>query len=128
MTLVGLGIDLVETSRIQDAWDKHGDRFLRRLFTEDELSYCLSMARPAVHLAARFAAKEAMSKAFGTGIGKPLGWLDVSVGRGPGGKPYAILSDKAQSLAAELGAREMLISLTHTEHYAAANAALVARV
>lgn len=127
MRLIHLGIDVVETARIRASIEKFGDRFLRRVFGEGELAYAMSMPRPELHLAARFAAKEAVSKAFGTGIGEQLGWQDVQIARAAGGQPYVVLSEKGKALAARLGGDHVLVSLTHTEHYAAAQAALVRR-
>lgn len=127
MKLIHLGIDVVETARIRSSIEKFGERFLNRVFCESELKYATSMARPELHLAARFAAKEAVSKAFGTGIGEQLGWKDVRIERAPSGQPYVVLSAKARALAARLGGDHVLVSLTHTEHYAAAQAALVRR-
>ena len=74
MSVLGIGVDLVECARIQHSIDRFGDRFLHRVFTDGEIEYSMSMKFPARHLAARFAAKEAVSKAFGTGIGKAMGW------------------------------------------------------
>ncbi|MDQ6912570.1 MAG: holo-ACP synthase, partial [Verrucomicrobiota bacterium] len=73
MSVLGVGVDIVENARIQHSLDRFGERFLHRVFTEGEIAYCRSMKFPARHLAARFAAKEAASKAFGTGIGKSMG-------------------------------------------------------
>ena len=127
MRLIHLGIDVVETARIRSSIEKFGDRFLNRVFGKGELAYAMAMPKPELHLAARFAAKEAISKAFGTGIGEQLGWRDIQVGRAAGGQPYVVLSEKARALAAKLGGDHVLVSLTHTEHYAAAKAALVKR-
>src|SRR4029077_8281219 len=77
MNVTGIGVDIVETARIRDSLEKFGDRFLNRCFLPDEIAYCRSMKFPELHFAARFAAKEAISKAFGTGIGKQLGWRDM---------------------------------------------------
>ena len=79
MSIIGIGVDLVECARIQHSLDRFGDRFLHRVFTDGEIEYSMSMKFPARHLAARFAAKEAVSKAFGTGIGKAMGWRDIDV-------------------------------------------------
>src|SRR5438270_10842315 len=91
MSVVGIGVDLVECARIQHSLDRFGDRFLRRVFTDGEIEYSTSMKFPARHLAARFAAKEAVSKAFGTGIGKAMGWRDIDVRKKPSGEPYLVL-------------------------------------
>src|SRR5205823_14335664 len=81
MKVLGIGVDVVETARIESSLAKFGKRFLHRVFVEGEIAYCSAMARPALHYAARFAAKEAVSKAFGTGIGKHMGWRDIEVRR-----------------------------------------------
>jgi len=73
MSVIGIGVDLIECSRIQHSMERFGDRFLNRVFTDGEIAYSMSMKFPERHLAARFAGKEAVSKAFGTGIGKTMG-------------------------------------------------------
>jgi len=78
MSVLGVGVDLVENVRIQHSLDRFGQRFLRRIFTAGEIEYCQSMKFPTRHFAARFAAKEAVSKAFGTGIGSAMGWKDIA--------------------------------------------------
>ena len=93
MTL-GLGIDIIEVERIHRSHEKFGDRFLQRILRPGEMEYCLSNKYPAPFLAARFAAKEAVSKAFGTGIGSQLGWQDIEVARKKSGEPYIILHDQ----------------------------------
>ena len=79
MSVLGVGVDLVECARIEHSLERFGERFLHRVFTDGEIAYSQSMKFPARHLAARFAAKEALSKAFGTGIGKAMGWKDLDV-------------------------------------------------
>ena len=74
MSVLGVGVDIIETERIERSLERFGERFLHRVFTDGEIAYCQSMKYPARHFAARFAAKEAVSKAFGTGIGKAMGW------------------------------------------------------
>ena len=81
MSVLGIGVDMVEVERIQHSLDRFGERFMKRVFTEVEIAYCQSMKFPARHFAARFAAKEAVSKAFGTGVGKAMGWRDIDVHR-----------------------------------------------
>jgi holo-[acyl-carrier protein] synthase len=122
--ILGLGIDLIETSRIETSWKRFGERFLARIFLPAEVEYCLGMKFPARHLAARFAAKEAASKAFGTGIGKQLGWKDVEVRRHPGGQPYLVFHGAGERLLRERGATRSHLSLTHHESAAAAVAVL----
>jgi holo-[acyl-carrier protein] synthase len=120
MSVLGIGVDLVETQRIEHSLERFGERFLHRVFTEGEIAYCQSMKYPARHLAARFAAKEAVSKAFGTGIGKAMGWRDIDVHREGSGQPFVVLEGGAKQLAAERGVAQVWISLSHTEHHAVA--------
>lgn len=120
MSVIGIGVDLVECERIQHSLDRFGDRFLRRVFTDGEVEYSNSMKFPARHLAARFAAKEAVSKAFGTGIGKAIGWRDIDVRKKPSGEPYLVLSGHADELAKERGVKTASITLSHTDHHAMA--------
>ncbi len=122
--ILGIGIDVIEVSRIKASYEKFGNRFLDRILHKAEVDYCLSHKEPAPFLAARFAAKEAISKAFGTGIGAQLGWKDMEVSRKPSGEPYVILHGQGQKLLAERQAQVLLISLTHTQAHAAAVAIL----
>ena len=120
MSVIGIGVDLVECERIQHSIDRFGDRFLRRVFTDGEIEYSTSMKFPARHLAARFAAKEAVSKAFGTGIGKAMGWRDIDVRKKPSGEPYLVLIGHAEELAQTRGVTTSSITLSHTDHHAMA--------
>ncbi len=125
--IIGTGIDIIETGRIQASVEEFGERFLNRCFWPEEIAYCQHMKFPALHYAARFAAKEAISKAFGTGIGKQLGWKDMEIRKRDNGEPYAVLHDKGESLAKAKGVTEIFISLTHCREYAAAHAVLAGR-
>src|SRR5947208_12700236 len=122
--ILGIGIDIIEVGRIQASYQRFGERFLNRILHHGEISYCLSHKAPAPFLAARFAAKEAISKAFGTGIGAELGWQDMEVGRKESGEPFVILHGAGQKLLQSRGARAVLISLSHTQAHAAAVAVL----
>ncbi|MSR43195.1 MAG: holo-ACP synthase [Pedosphaera sp.] len=122
--ILGTGIDIIEVARIAQSFEKFGERFLKRILRPDEIAYCLSHKFPAPHLAARFAAKEAISKAFGTGIGAQLGWQDIEVVRRESGEPFVILHDNGQKLLAARGGNRVHISLSHTENYATAMAIL----
>src|SRR5438309_10269868 len=124
MSVLGIGVDLVECERIQHSLDRFGDRFLRRVFTDGEIEYSMSMKFPARHLAARFAAKEAVSKAFGTGIGKSMGWRDMDVRKKESGEPFLVLSGGAEQMAKERGIVKVWISLSHTEQSASATIVL----
>jgi holo-[acyl-carrier protein] synthase len=122
--ILGVGIDIIEVARVQASYEKFGERFLGRILLPDEVSYCLTHKTPGPFFAARFAAKEAVSKAFGTGIGAQLGWRDVEVRRKESGEPYVVLHGKGEKLLKERNARAVLISLSHTENYATAVAVL----
>ena len=122
--ILGTGIDIVEVARIAASFEKFGEPFLSRILLPQEIAYCLSHKTPAPCIAARFAAKEAVSKAFGTGFGAALGWQDVEIGRRESGAPFVVLHGKGADLFAARGARQLLVSLSHTEQYAAATAVL----
>ena len=112
-----IGLDIIETARIQEAVERWGERFLRRIYTEEELNVCRNRA-PA--LAVRFAAKEAVMKALGTGR-TGVGWRDIEVLRQPDGKPSVGLGGRAREKAEELGLGELAISLSHSKEYAIAS-------
>jgi holo-[acyl-carrier protein] synthase len=122
--ILGTGIDIVEVSRIRDSYERFGDRFLNRILLADEIAYCLSHKNPAPHLAARFAAKEAISKAFGTGIGRHLSWHDIEIRRKESGEPFVMLHDKGMMLLQPRNATKLHISLSHTAQHATAIAIL----
>jgi holo-[acyl-carrier protein] synthase len=122
--ILGVGIDIIEVARIRSSYERFGERFLNRLLHPNEIAYCLSHKVPAPFLAARFAAKEAISKAFGTGIGAQLGWQDMEVGRKESGEPFVILHEGGKKLLEDRKARVVLISLSHTQEHAAAVAIL----
>ncbi len=127
MTILGVGMDIVETKRIAESIERFGDRFLQRVFLDGEVAYAKSMKFPHLHLAARFAAKEAISKAFGTGIGHEMGWRDLEIVREPSGQPKVVLHGKAEAFAKARGVQEVHISLSHTAEYGAASAVVVGR-
>lgn len=122
MTPLAHGIDLVPIDRIQRMLDDHADRFLERCFTQAERDYCLSRAHPADHLAARFAAKEAILKALGTGWSAGIAWTDAEVITLPTGAPSVALHNHALRIADALGIRAWLLSLTHAGGLAMASA------
>ena len=124
MSVIGIGVDIVETARIDRSLERFGDRFLHRVFTAGEIEYCQSMKYPARHFAARFAAKEAASKAFGTGIGKAMGWRDIDVHRHDSGEPFVVLEGGAKELAASRNVSAVWISLSHTDQHAVATIVL----
>jgi len=124
--IVGTGIDIAEVRRIRAAIERHGERFLQRVFTPDEIRYCESKANRVERYAARFAAKEAGMKALGTGWNHGVRWRDLEVARQPGGRPALVLHGKAAEFAAKLGATRMALSLTHSAELAMAQVILEA--
>src|ERR1035441_636906 len=116
--ILGIGIDIIEVARIQASYEKFGERFLKRILHPNEIDYCLSHREPGPFLAARFAAKEAVSKAFGTGIGAQLGWQDMEIGRRDSGEPFVIMHVAGQRLLEARRARALLISLSHPQAHA----------
>lgn len=116
MAKLANGVDLIEVSRIEEAVERHGERFLRRIFTSRELT--MTHGRPE-SLAARFAAKEAVAKVLGCGIGE-VSWLEVEVLSGPKRQPELHLHGNAARIAAEQGLTQWAISLSHTQAFAIA--------
>lgn len=124
MALAGIGVDMLEIARMQQAIEKR-PHFIRRMFTDAERAYCERTARPAEHYAARFAAREAVLKALGTGFSSGIGFQDVSVERDQLGRPQARLAGKAAQIAAEQGVQEIALSISYTRDVAVANAVAV---
>ncbi len=122
MRVFGIGIDVVEVARIASAIERHGEPFLAKIFTSAEREYCESRKIPAMHYAARFAAKEAVSKALGTGIGGNAGLHDLEIVHDAHGAPKLRLTGAAETFASRHGISEIQISLSHARDYAAANA------
>lgn len=118
--IVGIGIDLVEVQRIEEALSRHEGRMKTRLFTDAEQAYCDSCHTPALHYAARFAAKEAFSKAVGTGMTNSLKWREIEIVNEPSGEPILRPAGVATELMAARGATRVHVSLTHTKGVAAA--------
>ena len=120
--LEGMGIDLVEVGRIKKALNRWGERFLNRVFTPEERNYCKSKAFPEQSLAARFAAKEAVLKAIGTGLSGGIRWTDVKIVNDKKGKPEVRLGKK---ITQRIGNKKILLSISHTKKIAIAQAILV---
>lgn len=121
----GIGVDLVEVDRIERLLVERGNHVYERLLTAAEGAYCATMGRPAEHVAARLAAKEAVYKALqGTPEARGIGWRDIEVRRLPDGRPEVVLTGRAQRRADELGVRRVLLSLSHTHRTAIAIALL----
>jgi holo-[acyl-carrier protein] synthase len=123
--LLGLGCDIIEVERVRGVCERQGERFLRRVFTDEERAYCCGMKYPYKHFAARFAAKEAISKCFTTGIGAELGWRSVSIYHGPRHEPLVRLDEKGEQLLRAAGGTHVLVSLSHSDTAAMAVAAII---
>jgi len=121
----GIGVDLAQIRRLRRVVERWDDRFLRRVFTEDEIAYCRRRRDPIPHLAARFAAKEATLKALGTGLRMGIKWQELEVRRERGQAPVMVLSGRCLALAQAKGAGSVLLSLTHDGDYAMAQAMLI---
>jgi holo-[acyl-carrier protein] synthase len=120
--LVGLGVDMVEVGRIKKALNRWGERFLRRVFTSQERSYCMRKAFPEQSFAARFAAKEAVFKAMGRGLSVGIRWTDVEIVNDKSGKPEVRLEKK---ITRRIDNKRILLSISHTKEFAIAQAILV---
>ncbi len=119
LLIKGIGNDIIEIERIKRSISKHGQIFLKKIFTEKEISYCLQHKLSPRHFAGRFAAKEAIAKALGTGIGKHLEWQDIEILNNTLGKPEVFLSQKAYQ---SFDNPTLLLSISHCKLYATATA------
>ena len=124
MSIVGLGFDVTDIPRVADVYQRYGDHFLRRVFTEQEIAYCTRRRHPAPHLAGRFAAKEAAMKALGTGHSRGVLWKDVEVVR-VSGPPLLHLHGEAARVAERMNARRSLLTITHSDTLAMAQVLLL---
>jgi holo-[acyl-carrier protein] synthase len=115
----GIGTDIIEIERVRQSIERHGQHFLNRLFTQKEQDYCYKFNNPAPHFAGRFAAKEAIAKALGTGFGAELSWHDIEIIGDEHGKPVAHFSKEAKE---RFGNPQILLSISHS----ATNATAVA--
>ena len=118
--IVGIGIDVIENQRIAESLRRFPERFVSRIYTDTETEYCRSCARPEIHFAARFAAKEAAFKALGTGWARGVRWKDVEVERLTSGQPELHLHGLALERATSLGGTRFVVSLTHDQTISAA--------
>ena len=121
--ILGIGVDLVQVERMEKALAR-GERIRRRLFTPGEIAYCERHTRPALHFAARFAAKEAGMKAIGTGWSQGVGWKDFEIKLDPRGRPHMLMSGKAAEFAKAMGATHSVVSLAHDGGFSIAVVAL----
>ncbi len=111
----GIGIDIIEIDRIKESVDKYGNSFLNKIYTPTELEYCLNKANKYQHLAARFAAKEAVFKALSTGWNKEVGWKDIEIYNEPNGMPLVKLKGEVQSFLSN--GKSLKISMSHSRDY-----------
>ena len=119
--VLGLGTDLIEIARIEESLERHGERFLHKIFTQGEIAYCLQKKKSSAEsFAARFAAKEAGAKALGTGISRGVSWKELEVRREIGERPTLHLSGRAAERATHMGVRTLSLSLTHSRDVAMA--------
>jgi holo-[acyl-carrier protein] synthase len=118
--IYGVGIDLVENSRMDKIVKKWGPKFINRIFSEEEILYCEKHAHSAIHYGARFAAKESFLKALGIGIGKGVKLSDIEVENDENGKPFLKLNGEAREMIQKKKIKKVHLSLTHTKHYSTA--------
>jgi holo-[acyl-carrier protein] synthase len=123
--VIGIGTDIVEIVRIEQVWRRHGDRFVTRILTPEERRDLAAQQQPWRYLAKRFAAKEAVAKSLGTGIGIHLSWQDIDIQRSAAGAPLVHLSPRGSALAASLGGKQVLLTLSDERAYAVAFAVLL---
>jgi len=124
VTIVGVGLDLVQIARVQSIAERWHDRFLNRVYTERERDECLARVSPYASLAGRFAVKEAVLKALGTGWSGGISWRDIEITRTSDGRPVAATSGRVRELMQAAGVRDIHISLSHDAEYAVGQAIL----
>ncbi len=125
MNILGIGTDIIECERIGRMVDKHGDHFVNRVFTEEEVRYCTERRNGDQHFAGRWAAKEAVLKALGTGWIAGISWQDVEISNEVSGRPLIRLYGGAAEIAQKRGIREIQISITHCVSHAVAFAVAI---
>jgi holo-[acyl-carrier protein] synthase len=126
MEIVAHGIDLVDFPRIAEMVERHGERFMNRIFTEAERAYAKSTRNQMEKLAGRFAAKEAILKLLGTGWRGKIAWTDIEVVNNAMGQPEVTLSGEVEKIAKNLGIAHISVSITHTANFAIASAVALA--
>lgn len=122
MRTIGIGTDITETLRIAQMIERHGELFINRVYTPDEIEYCQSRKESTQHFAGRWAAKEAILKSLGTGWVKGISWRDVEVRNAGGGQPLVHLHGGALDASDQLGITQMLVSISHCRSHAIAYA------
>lgn len=124
--MIAIGTDIVEIGRIEAVLARQGERFLARILTEREQAVAGRLTRPAPYLARRFAAKEAIAKALGTGIGRQLSWRDLAIESKDSGAPYVVLSSRGRAVLEAAGGSRVLITISDERAYAVAFAVVLA--
>ncbi len=125
LNIIGIGTDIIECLRIAQMIDRHGELFVNRVYTPYEIDYCQSRKAATQHFAGRWAAKEAILKAIGTGWRKGISWRDMEIRSNPQGRPSVLLCGGAREVADALGVQEILISISHCRSHATAMATAV---
>jgi holo-[acyl-carrier protein] synthase len=123
--ILGVGTDIVEIVRIGQMIERHGEHFLQRIYTDEEIRYCQRRKESYQHFAGRWAAKEAVMKTMGTGWTRGVGWLDIEVATKRSGQPVINIRGTARDIASDFGIDEVLISISHCRAYATATAIAV---
>jgi holo-[acyl-carrier protein] synthase len=127
MNILGIGTDITECLRIAQMIERHGELFITRVYTPQEIQYCQSRKQATQHFAGRWAAKEAVLKAVGTGWRRGISWRDVEIRNQPGGKPVVALYGGVRDVAEELGIGQILVSISHCRSHATAYALALER-
>jgi holo-[acyl-carrier protein] synthase len=125
MTIVGIGTDIIEVVRIGKMIERHGEIFLNRVFTDEEIRYCQRRKEYTQHYAGRWAAKEAVMKTLGTGFSRGVGWRDIEICSNRSGQPSIVLRGGAREIAQQQGIGDVLITISHCRAYATATAVAV---
>ena len=126
MHILGIGTDIVECLRIAQMIERHGELFINRVYTDHEIEYCRARKAATQHYAGRWAAKEAVLKALGTGWRRGISWRDIEIRNEPGGRPVVSLRAGARDRQEELGIRNILVSISHCRSHAMAYALALA--
>jgi holo-[acyl-carrier protein] synthase len=127
MLVIGVGTDIVEVVRIGQMIERHGEVFLNRVYTDDEIRYCQRRKEYTQHYAGRWAAKEAVMKTLGTGWSRGVGWRDIEICSNRSGAPSIMLRGAAREIAEQAGICDVLISISHCRSFATATAIAVGR-
>lgn len=120
MKIVGIGTDITECLRIARIIERHGELFISRVYTPEEIRYCRSRKQATQHFTGRWAAKEAVLKALGTGWVRGISWRDIEIRNEPGGKPVVAVRGGAKELVQQLGITKLLVTISHCRTYAVA--------